>query len=136
MRPLPRVFAMCLREAMARKKIKNVHLAKMVGVDEKTVGNWTRENGDPEQTEPKVADLLAVCKALDVCADVLIGNATPGDWFVDQDAVEHPVLGDDWCWQVPKRPRVVTDAERKSIEEGTNAKKRATKGKEKSNGGT
>jgi len=123
--PPPRVFYQQLRLAMALRRLNATALAKAVNVDPKTVGNWLRDSDDQEQTEPKASDLNAICTALGVSADYLLGRATdpsglsPGTWIIDEDllVVAKTDVGADVepSIKVPRKPRVVDDATHKGI---------------------
>lgn len=81
---------------MAIRNISKAALARQLNVDQKTPGNWTRDNGDPEQTEPTATNLAAICEALNVSADYLLGRSSDllslaaGRFIIDLDEERNP----------------------------------------------
>lgn len=113
---MPPIFAERLRIAMALRNMNNVQLAKQLGRQPRTVGNWC--NGS---TQPIASDIAACSEALDVAADFLVGRVddpsglVPGSWVLGRDLLDrarsHP--GDEVVpgFRVPPRPIVVTEEE-------------------------
>jgi transcriptional regulator with XRE-family HTH domain len=77
--------------AMGLRNVSKAELGRRLKVDEKTAGNYA--NGS---TAPSVPNLLAICDALDVSADFLLGRTddmlglVPGRWVVDLDEEQRP----------------------------------------------
>lgn len=92
----PSLLSQRLRMAMALRNINKAALARLVGVDQKTPGNWVRDNEDPEQTEPTAVHIARICHALNVSADYLLGRSpdpiglVPGRYLVDLDEEQAP----------------------------------------------
>jgi len=109
-------------------------LADRLRVEDKTIRNW--ESGD---TEPKASQVAALCDALGVCADYLLGRTDrenveliPGHWLVDDDRL-HAALTDprdidaSFGWRIPHRFRIITDQEAGEIVKAVEARKRGGK---------
>lgn len=121
---LPPGFADRLRWLMATRRnpadgrrYSNASLGRAIGMNEKTVGNWLRDDNDPERTEPGATNLRSLCAEFDVAADFLLGRSehecglTSGTYLVDLDAYEHLQPGAEWAAEIPPRP-VIVAAER------------------------
>jgi transcriptional regulator with XRE-family HTH domain len=121
----PAVFHVLLRGAMSSRGINARKLADMIGRDESTVGRWISLD-DAKRTEPSVRDIAAICDALDVSADHLLGRRTafcgltPGMVIVNgellDEARKHPRERIDWAIEVPPKVDVVSSARAREIE--------------------
>ena len=135
----PPPFAMRLRQTMAMRKVNNAELARRVGVEPRTVGNWVKDPEEDGSTEPIVTNLNSICSALEVSADWLLGRAdhpcglTPGSWVFDEDLVDAAKARSDATvepgFRVPRRPIIKTVEEADAIRlEIADARKRGRKG--------
>lgn len=135
----PPPFAMRLRQAMAIRKVNNAELARRVGVEARTIGNWVKDPEEEGSTEPVVSNLNAICVALDVSADWLLGRVdhpsglTPGSWVFDEDLVDaakaRPDAAVEPGFRVPRRPIIKTIEEADAIRlEIADSRKRGRKG--------
>jgi transcriptional regulator with XRE-family HTH domain len=122
-------FAECLRMAMALRKVKPTDLARSTGFQARTVNNWCQGN-----TEPKAAEIATLCRVLRVSADYLLGRATdpcgltPGAWVLDLNlvhaAIRKPREQVEPGFQVPDRPRIVSNAVAMRVARRIEAKRR------------
>ncbi len=135
----PTPFAMRLRQTMAMRKVNNAELARRVGVEPRTVGNWVKDPEEDGSTEPVATNLNAICTALEVSADWLLGRTdhpcglTPGSWVFDEDLVEAAKERRDAVvepgFRVPRRPVIKTVEEADAIRLAiADARKRGKKG--------
>lgn len=132
--PSTRLLAERLRSVIARRNLNYAAVAKRLGVDPKTVGNWARENDDPEQTEPTASNLLALCDMLEVSADFLLGRVDAehglpiGMAIIDDDALEASLTDPKHDYRIgipiPRRGRIVTMAEAEKIQRTADAERR------------
>ena len=104
-------FALRLRTVRVSRKITQSELAELTGFSQNAVSSWERG------VDPGASALIAVCQALEVSADYLLGlceheTGLPAGLFIlDEDAIAQAKAGDAFAFQIPLRPRVATFAE-------------------------
>jgi len=122
-------FADRLSAAMGFRRMKPAGLARVTGIQARTIGNW--QSG---HTEPRASEIATLCRALRVSADYLLGRATdicgltPGTWVVDRAllnrALRNPKDQVLPGFEVPPQPRIVSNRVAARIEKRISAKRR------------
>lgn len=104
-------FATRLRTVRVSRKVTQSHLSELTGCSQNAISSWERG------VFPSASALAAICQALDVSADYLLGlceheTGLPAGLFIlDEDAIAQAKAGDAFAFQIPLRPRVATFAE-------------------------
>jgi len=104
-------FATRLRTVRVSRKVTQSHLSELTGCSQNAISSWERG------VFPSASALAAICQALDVSADYLLGlceheTGLPAGLFIlDEDAIAQAKAGEAFAFQIPLRPRVATFAE-------------------------
>lgn len=104
-------FATRLRTVRVSRKVTQSHLSELTGCSQNAISSWERG------VFPSASALAAICQALNVSADYLLGlceheTGLPAGLFIlDEDAIAQAKAGDAFAFQIPLRPRVATFAE-------------------------
>ena len=110
-------FAARLRTERIQLGISQELLGEKVGVSQDTISKW--ERGLSSAT---TGDLELLCQLFECSADYLIGlsqnrHGLPvGLFIIDDERVSTPEPGEDWGFQIPQKPRIVSYAEMRRLQ--------------------
>jgi transcriptional regulator with XRE-family HTH domain len=119
------------RDPSTGRRWDRAKLARVIGTDPKTVGNWLLREDEEGHAEPGADRLRRLCDTLHVSADFLLGRCehdcglTTGDYLIDLDMYEDRRSAKAWYAAVPRRPAIVHASEFKAMKgkkDGNNPK--------------
>lgn len=123
--PPPSIVAERLRASLGVRNMTPTDLARRIGRQPRTVGNWC--NGE---TLPSADDVADCCRELGVSGDYLLGLSThenglePDLWIIDLDEVDRPTKRGLWSVKIPRRARLVGYDEMREIERQVEVRKK------------